>query len=118
VTVRYQLFARALCQSSVLSGAPSKLLAGRCRPPSPGIELGRAAATAGAHESKVDGAAMPLEIGAPQDGTIGGAAMPLEIGAYTEARGRRGLDNKLLLVFGLYFGLLCSRDIWKPCFFK
>jgi hypothetical protein len=61
---------------------------------------------------------MPLEIGAPQDGTIGGAAMPLEIGAYTEARGRRGIDNKLLLVFGLYFGLLCSRDIWKPCFFK
>jgi hypothetical protein len=28
-----------------------------------------------------------------------------------EARGRRGIDNKLLPVFGLYFGLLCSGDI-------
>jgi hypothetical protein len=36
VTVRYQLFARALCQSSVLSRAPSKLIVGRRRPPSPG----------------------------------------------------------------------------------
>jgi hypothetical protein len=49
---------------------------------------------------------------------MGGAANVAGDWRLHEARGRRGIDNKLLPVFGLYFGLLCSRDIWKPCLFK